>query len=906
MPTLSLLLTSNMSGTILLLTINMYRLREWLTRVTGGFGARRSDDELGGELRFHLEMLEERHRALGLDPAAARRAARLELGGDAQIAEAWRDQRGLPFVDTLRQDVRYGLRMLRRAPGFTLAALMTLALGIGANTAIFTVVDAVLFRPLPYAAPERLVTVGDRNPQGFSSEVAWATVFDWQRRSRSFDSLAMLRFWQPTLVTNGEGERLGGLRVSWNYFDMLGVRPALGRGFTADDDRRETSPVVLLSDGLWRRRFGADPAMLGRTVLLNGRDYRVVGVMPGSFEPLDAERYYNATAEVWTSLGYDLASTPCRSCTHLRAFGRLARGVTLAAATAEMNAIREEIRREYPREYEAGTIAVVPLAHALTGNVQAALYVLLGAAGFVLLIACANVANLLLARSVSRQRELALRAVLGAGRGRIVRQLLTESLMLSAGGAVAGVLLAWFVVQGLDALAPVSLPRLDHVAIDGRVLGFTALVAVLTGLFFGLLPAWHGGTAAGAQALALDSRGSVGRGSRTRAVLVVADLVLALVLLAGAGLMLRTVAVLTRASPGFDASRFLTLRFSLTGNAYMGETGDRAVLAFQDRLLEHLRAVPGVAGAALAGQIPFGGVDDCWAFHARDRMKPNPADDPCVERYGISRDYLRVMDIPILAGRAFDDTDSATSAPVILISQATARAVWGSSNPIGAQVRIGSSTRWRTVVGVVADVHHDDLTTPPRPAMYNPQAQITGGYFAVVVKSAGNDAAALAGPVRAVLRQLDPSIPVYQIATLSTLVAKSAAQRLFVTRLLGGFAIVALLLAAIGLYGVVSHGVAQRTRELGVRIALGAQRHDVLRAVLSSGLLLVGIGVAGGLAAAVAATRFLGALVFGVSPMDPATFAGAAALLIVVALAAHWVPARRALRIDPATTLRAE
>jgi predicted permease len=881
------------------------KIREWLGRLGGAFGAGRRERELGRELQFHREMLEERHRGRGLDADAARRAARIELGGDAQILEAWRDQRSLPFIDTLRQDVRYGFRMLRRGPGFTAAALVTLALGIGANTAIFTVVDAVLLRPLPYAAPGRLVTLGDRDPQGFSSEVAFATVMDWRARSRSFESLAMMRFWQPTLVTSGEGERLPGARVSWNYFDVLGVRPALGRGFTVEDDRTDRSRVVLLSDALWRRRFGADPSVLGRTVVMSDREYRVIGVMPASFEPLDAERYYHVTADVWTPLGYGLADFSCRSCVHLRAFGRLARGVTLTNATAEMNAIRTQMRREHPGDYEAGAIAVVPLRDALTGNVQAALYVLLGAAGFVLFIACANVANLLLARSVTRQRELALRAILGAGRARIVRQLLTESVMLSAGGALTGVVLAWVLVHGLEALAPVSLPRLEHIAIDGRVLAFTAAIAVLTSVFFGLVPAWRGAAAGTGRALAIDSRTSVGGRSHARAVLVVADLVLALVLLAGAGLMLRTVAALTRTSPGFDASRILSLQFSLVGKAYADKA---AVVAFQDRLVEKLRAVPGIAGAALAGQVPFGGIADCWGFHANGRMKPSAADDPCVERYGITRDYLSVMDIPVLAGRGFNETDSATAQPVILISQATARAVWGADNPIGAQVRIGIGPpgRWRTVIGIVADVHHDDLTAPPPPAMYTPQTQITDGYFTAVVKSTGGDAAAVAAPARAVLRGLDSSIPVYQVATLPSLIGKAAAQRLFVMRLLGGFAIMAVLLAAIGLYGVVSYGVAQRTREVGVRMALGAQRGDVARLVLSSGLSLVAIGVTGGLAAAVVATRFLRTLVFGVKPVDPVSFAGAAALLTIVALAAHWVPVRRALRIDPARALRAE
>jgi putative ABC transport system permease protein len=881
-------------------------VREWLARAAGAFGGGRKDRELGQELQFHLEMLEERHRARGLDAAASRRAARLELGGDAQIAEAWRDQRSLPFLDTLAQDIRYGARMLRRSPGFTAAALVTLALGIGANTAIFTVVDAVLLRPLPYAEPDRLVTVGDRNPEGFSSNVGFATVLDWRERSRSFEHLAMMRGWLPTLVTNGEAERLPAVRVSWNYFDMMGVHPTLGRGFTADEDRPDHWRVLLLSDGLWRRRFGADPSVVGRTVVMNDREYRVIGVMPASFEPLDAERYYNASAELWAPIGYDLkGDSSCRSCQHLRGFGRLRRGVSVADATAEMNAVREQMRREHPDDYEAGAMAIVPLRDAVTGNVQSALYVLLAAVGFVLLIACANVANLLLARSVTRQRELALRAVLGAGRARIVRQLLTESFMLSAGGAAAGVLLAVMAVQGLSAFAPVSLPRLDHIAVDARVLAFTAAITILTSVLFGLVPAWHGAAAGAQRTLAVDSRGSVGGRSRVRSVLVVADLVLAFVLLAGAGLMMRTVVALTHTSPGFNSSRILSLQFSLVGKAY---AEDPAVVVFQNRTLEKLRAIPGVASAALAGQIPFGGNGDCWGFHANGRMKPNPVDDPCVERYGITRDYLSVMDIPIAAGRGFDETDTAAGQVVILISQSTARTVFGQDNPIGAQVRIGNATRgpWRTVVGVVGDVHHDDVTEPLAPAMYVPQTQFTDSYLTAVVKTATVDPATVAAAARAALRDLDPTVPVYQVATLSSLIDKAGSQQVFVMRLLAGFAIVAVLLAAVGLYGVVAYGVAQRTREVGVRMALGAQRADVTKLVLSSGLSLVAIGVAAGLGAAFAATRYLGTLVFGVSPVDPPTFAAAAAVLTVVALAAHWIPIRRALRIDPSSALRAE
>ena len=884
-------------------------LRELALRAAAAVGlTRRSarEQDLDQELQFHREMLEAKHRAAGLDAGAARRAARLDLGGPPQIAEAWRDQRGLPILETLWQDIRYGARMLRRTPGFTAAALLTLTLGIGANTAIFTIVDAVLLRPLPYPAADRLVTIGDRNAAGYSSNVGFTTVVDWRERSKSFDQLALMRGWQPTLVVNGEAERLAAVRVSWNYFDMMGVGPALGRGFTAADDHPQTWRVLLLSDSLWRRRFNADPSIVGRSITMNDRQYQVIGVMPAGFEPLDAIRYQNVAAEVWAPIGYEVGGdSACRSCQHLRGFGRLKPGVSVAAATAEMDVIREQMRKEHPQEYEAGSIAIVPLRDALTGNVRTALLVLLGAVGFVLLIACANVANLLLARSVTRQRELTLRSVLGAGRRRIVRQLLTESLMLSVTGAALGVALARIAVDGLVRFAPVTLPRLDRVAIDARVLLFTAAVALVTGVLFGLVPALRGASAGLQQTLATDSRTSVGGSSRAQSALVVADIVLALVLLAGAGLMLRTVVSLTRTSPGFVADGVLTLQYSLVGQAY---AEDAAVVSFQDRTLEKIRALPGVASAALTDQVPFGGNYDCRGFHAKGRMKPNTVDDPCLERYGVTSDYLRVMGIPLLRGRFVSPQDVATSQPVIVVSEATAKLVWGNDDPIGSEVRFGNAEKgtWYTVVGVVGDVHHEDVTQPVTAAFYHSEAQFTDSYLVALVKASNGDPATLGAGVRQVLRELDPTVPVYQIDTLPAMVEQASAQRLFVMRLLAGFAIVAVLLAAVGLYGVVSYGVSQRTREMGVRVALGAQRRDVMRLVLSGGFVLVAVGLVLGLAAAIAATRFMDALVFGVSPVDPPTFLGAAGVLTIVALAAHWVPVRRALRIDPAQALRAE
>ena len=886
--------------------------KELLARLAAFAAPRNRERDLREELAFHRHMLDERARRTGLDPAAARRAAQLALGGEQQIVEAWRDQRGLPFLDTLGQDLRYGLRMLRRSPGFAATAIATLALGIGASTAIFSIVDAVLFRPLPFADSDRLVTVGDRNPDGSSSNAGFQTMMAWRDRSRTLEGFAGTRPWTPTLATNGEGERIQAVRVSWNYFDLLGVRPLIGRTFTpADDNARgdDWPAYALLSESLWRRRFGGDPAIVGRTASLNDRPYRIVGVMPGSFESLDSEKFYNAQTELWAPIGSYMSGTPasgsCRGCAPLKVFARLRPGVSIATATSEMNAIRAGLQRADPGGYETGSITLVPLRRALTNDVRTTLLVLLGAVVFVLLIACANVASLLLARSMTRQHELTIRAALGAGRARIVRQLLTESLLLAGIGGTAGLMVAAFGVRGLAALAPGTLPRVDTAAVDARVLAFTAVVTLLTSIACGLLPAWRAADRRGRRSLAADTRAAVGRSSRAGSLLVVGDLALALVLLAGAGLMLRTLAAFTHADPGFSADGVLTLRFALTGRAY---PSDEASIAFQGRLLERLRALPTVQSVAVAGYVPFAGVDGCWAFHAQGRMQPNPADDPCVARYSFSGDYFRAMNIPVVAGRAFTPEDSAASRRVILVSASTARLIWGSASPIGAQVRIGSATTgpWRTVVGVIGDVHDGDLTAPPAPAMYTPETQVTSAYLTLVARSRNGDAASLAPDTRAVIRALDPLVPVYGVAPLSSLVRQSAAERVFVMRILSAFAAAAVLLAAVGLYGLVAYNVAERTREVGVRVALGARPADITRVVLGGGASTVALGVAGGLAMAVAATRFLGSLVYGVSVTDPTTFALSTAFLAAVALVAHAVPLGRALRVDPSSALRAE
>jgi putative ABC transport system permease protein len=872
-------------------------------RLAGFLTRRGRDDWLRDELQFHREMLESDLLSQGFDPESARREARLRLGGRRQIEEAWADQRSLPAFESVGQDVRYALRTFVRAPGFAAAALATLALGIGANTAIVSVVHSVLLRPLPFANPDRLVVWGDREPDGSLSNVGYTTFHDIRERARAFDSLAVVRSWSPTLSIAGEAERVPAMRVSWNYFSMLGVTPALGRGFRPDEDAPERWRVLILSDQLWRRRFGGDPGVVGRTVRMNDRDYQIVGVMAPDFERLISAQFYQP-AEMWAPVGYD-TSLPdaCRTCQHLKGIGRVREGLTLNQAVADLNAIRVQLEAEHPSEYAAAEMGVSRLHQVIAGPVRPALIVLLGAVAFVLLIACANVANLLLARAVNRSREMAIRAALGAGRGRLARQLLTESLLLGLAGGTLGVGVAAGLLRSISTIAPVAIPRMDHASIDVTALGFVLVVSIVVGLLFGLVPAVRGSAAGLIAGTIADARTVVGgRVEHLRHLLVVADLALALVLLAGAGLMIETVARLMRVDPGFNPAGVLTLQFSLVGEAYRE---DAAVVTFQQQVLEGVRALPGVEEVALAGQIPLGGNHDTWGFHIEGRVFPNPAEAPSVERYSVTPDYFRLMEIPLLRGRLFTDSDRPNASPVLLLSETTAKSLWGGEDPIGQRVRVpGVRSPLRTVVGIVGDVHHYRLDETARPQMYLPQSQVTDSFLVLTVRSNVADPSRLTASIRSVLRSLDPAVPVYEVANLSDLVSRSYAARRFVLLLLTGFAGIALLLAAIGLYGVVSYTVLQRTREVGLRIALGARPADILRMVFGSGLRTIVAGLITGLLGALILTRFLESLLFGVQPSDAATHAGAIFVLVVVTAAAHLIPLRRALRIDPAVALR--
>ena len=883
----------------------MSRLRELTSRAIALVRrSRREPDlrDLDAELQFHLESLEQDLRARGLTPEEARRQARIRLGGVTRTVEAYAEQRTLPALEMLAQDAAYAARVLARSPGFAVAALLTLALGIGANTAIFSVVHAVLIRPLPFDGADRLVFVG--GDDGRAETIGFTTIEDVAAKTRMLDRIVAFRGWNPTLIAGGEAERLDGMRVGWTWFSTLGVRPALGRDFAAAEDAPERWRVAIISDGLWRRRFGGHPDVIGRHVRMDDVDYEIIGVLPRDFEPLISTHFYEA-AEIWAPLGYERSLPyPCRSCQHLRALARVVPAGTRAQAEAEVNAIRAELRAVYPNEYPPGRMSLVGLREELSGAVRPSLVVLLGAVTFVLLIACANVANLQVARSLARTREMAVRAALGAGRGRLVRQLLTESAVLGLAGGLLGVGLAAALIRILPSLAPAGVPRLDHANLDVAVLAFAAGLSLLSGLTLGVIPALRASSADLRTGIAAGARTSAGPAAlRARRALVVADVAVALVLLCGAGLMLRTISSLMRVNPGFEASGVATVQFALTGEKY-GE--DPQLIAFQTRLVDRVRALPGVEGAAVAGQVPMAGDFDRFGFHIQGHERPNPSEDPSAERYSVTPDYFRVMRIRLLRGRLLTEHDTAGAAPVMVISESAA-ALWEGADPVGGWVRIGGiDGPWRTVVGIVGDVHHADLTAPPAPQMYLPQAQMTDAFLVLVARVAAGEPARLAPAIRGVLRELDPSIPAYEASPLSDLVARSYADRRFLFQLLGAFAVVALLLAAVGLYGVVSCSVTERSREMGLRIALGASRRDILRLFAGSGSATVAVGLGIGTLLALIGLRIMRSLLFDVRATDPATFAAAAGALAMVAIAAHWFPVRRALRIDPAAALRQE
>jgi predicted permease len=805
-------------------------------------------------------------------------------------------------MQTLWQDLRYGARMLWGKPGFTLVAALTLALGIGASAAIFSVVNPILFEPLPFPQAGRIAMIWDHGPGGSRQDVTFGAYRELARRSRSFDALAVMRSWQPTLTGSAEPERLDGQRVSASYFRVFGIPPGLGRDFDSSDDRPGGPKVAIITDNLWRRRFGGDGAIIGRQITLDDESFTVIGVAPGAFENV-----LSPSADVWTLLQYDSTLPTFQSREwghHLRLVGRLRTGVGMDQASQELDTIARAPMQEFSRprwsSLDKGLI-VNSLQDEVTRGVRPALLAVLGAVLLLLAIACMNVANLLLARGAQRRGEFAVRAALGAGHARIIRQLLTESLLLAALGGVLGMMVAGFGIDALVALSPPGLPRVGAVRLDGAVLAFGLGVTTLVGLVVGLIPALRASRSDLRSALQESAgRGAGGRQLMRRA-LVVAEVALAFVLLAEAGLLMRSLQRLFAISPGFETEGLLTMQVNVSGRRF----DTAATHRFFAEALEASRSAPGVTAAAFTSQLPLSGELDEYGANFED-------DPPTVGyssfRYTVSPGYFEMMGIPLRRGRLLDARDVAGAPPVALISESLAQRKFSGQDPIGRRVRLGpAGGQFHTIVGVVGDVKQASLAASQADAFYTTPEQwrFADNAMSLVVRSRG-DAAALAPAVRNAIWSVDKNQAIARIATMGELLARSAAERRFALILLETFGLVALTLAATGIYGVLSGSVVERTREIGLRLALGASRNQILAMVLRQGMTGAGLGVIIGLGGAVVATRAIVTLLFGVSRLDTMTYLGVMALLLGVATIACLVPAWRAARVDPAVTLRAE
>jgi putative ABC transport system permease protein len=806
------------------------------------------------------------------------------------------------------QDIRFGLRMLLKTPGFTLVAIFTLALGIGASTAIFSAVNPILFEPLPYPHADRVMTIWYAGADGSRAAQAFGNYRELAARSRSFESLAVMKLWQPTMTGPAEPERFNGQSVSASYFRALGTPPALGRDFDPADDRFQGPHVVILSDGLWRRRFGGDPSIIGRRVTLDDNLYTVVGVMPGGFENVLAP-----SSEIWRLLQYD-SSLPAQGREwghHLRMVGRLRPDVGTDQAGRELDQIARNPAGEFPRQpgsqMNQGLI-MDSLQDDVTRGVKPALQAVIGAVLLALLIACVNVMNLLLARGARRRGEFAVRAALGAPRTRMIRQLITESLLLALIGGALGMVIAEIGVEALVAVSPPGLPRVGAIGVNGHVFIFAVGVSALTGLMVGLIPALSESGVDLRAGLQQSSRSAAGARQWTRRALVVAEVALALVLLASAGLLLRSLQRLFAVAPGFDASNMLTMQVQTYGRRY---DDDSVCNRFFAQALEGVRQVPGITMAAFTSQLPLSGDDaqmDVYGVQIERNL--NPAERVAAYRYAVTPGYFETMGIPVRRGRLFDERDMA-SAPVrpVLVSESFAKTAFPGQDPIGQRVRFGgpADRPWDMIVGVVGDVKQASLAEPTAQAVYVPTAQWlwADGTLWLVARARG-DVAALSPAIRKAIWSVDKDQPIVRAAMMDDLLAATAAERRFALTLFETFGLVALALAAIGIYGVLSGSVNERTREIGVRLALGAQRRNVLGMILRQGLKLTLVGVGFGLLGSWAATRLLTKLLYGVSPTDPLTFAGVALLLTGVALIACYLPARRATKVDPLVALRQE
>ncbi|MBS1872177.1 MAG: ABC transporter permease [Acidobacteria bacterium] len=894
----------------------MRAVRRMWSRLRGVFTGGRRDSDMTAELESHIAMMTDDNIRQGMPPEEARRAAMLTFGSLESAKESVRDQRGLPWMETLAQDVRFALRMLRKNPGFAAAAMLTLALGIGANSAIFTVINAVLLRPLPYPGADRLVMVWESkhvDPNMFPDPEMVKTFKHWQpdnreldrwsRDNRSFDALAAFRAWTFSFTGSGEPERLDGALVTPGIFAVLGAQPALGRGFTPQENVVGNDRVAVISHRLWLRRFGGTPSALGTAVTLDGYPHQIIGVLPeGFYLHLPG---LEVAPDVLAPTAHDMS--PRRKWTIHPVGGRLKPGVSAEQAKADLQIAMKGLAAEQPRLYGGSTVNVIPMVEDMSETVRQALLVLAGASGCVLLIVCANMANLLLVRAIARRREAGIRAVLGASRGRLIQQTLAEGVVVAVMGGVLGLVLAQVGLRALTAITPEALlPRSNEIALDPRVFAFVLAASALTGLLIAAIPAWQGSRAYNRESLherlKEASRSIAGGSARVRRVLLVAEIALAMVLLTGAGLLIRSFARLIAVDPGFRADRALTLGMKL-GDAQAG--ADPKYAGFVDRTLDMVRRIPGVRSAAATNSLPMSwGFTETWGLEIEGR----PADGPPVSAYlrSVTPGYFETLSIPLRKGRPFTADDSGRQ--VAIVNEAMVRRYWpsaaaGSAEPLTRRVKVGE--HWREIVGVMANIKHDGQGAEVSPEIYVPYGSNPSPYASLIVRVDG-DPMSYASAIRTAIWTVDRNQAIENIQPFDRVLSKSVATPRFRLVLLGLFAGLALAVAVVGIYGVVAYAVSERTPEFGVRMALGANRASILRIVLGEALLLASIGIVLGLAIARATTKVLSAFLFSTSATDARTFTVVAAIMLAVALAASYIPARRATRVDPLAALRCE
>jgi putative ABC transport system permease protein len=881
-----------------------------VTRLRALFRREAVINDIEEELRLHIEMETEANIGRGMSPAEARREALRVFGNASSIKDVAYQVRGGGMLEAFLQDIRYGARVLLKHKGFTVVAVLTLALGIGANTAIFSVVNELLLRPLPYRNADQLVMVWEVTSKGRGENPTSRTNFrTWREQSKSFESMAAFTDQRLNLTGGGEPEEVAAQLATPELFHVLGIEPILGRGMTEEDARPGAPNVTVLSYGLWQRRFGSDPKIIDKPIMLNGSPFTVIGVMPANSQLYIKKRSSTGRpADLWAVLDMPTEGDAAIHGRFLSVVGRLKPGATLEQADAEIKTIEARLGEDDPSHSKGWSAQAIPLREQFVGNVRPALLILLGAVGFVLLIACANVANLLLSRAAAREKEIALRTALGASRMRVVRQLLTESVLLALAGGLLGLLFAWWGISALVMISPRDLINLQGVGINAAVLLWTLAITLVTGIIFGLAPALEATRLNLNDALKEGGKGAGGQGSRSqrlRSILVIAEVALALVLLVSAGLLVKSFVRLQKIETGFDTENVLTMVLRLPASKYKE---DSQMVAYFRQASERIGPLPGVRSVGIVNYLPlYGGPGTGTSFTIEGRPELPPEQRLSTEVRAVDHGYFNTMGIPVLRGRNFTDIEDREARHVVLISESLARKHFPGEDPIGKHIAVNifDKPNPTEIIGIVGDVKYGSLTDEAEPTAYFPHSELTYPFMTLVIRTNG-DPAAMAPAVERELRMIDPDQPVSDVRTMNQVMADTRARARFNTLLLGLFAGLATLLAAVGIFGVMNYSVALRTREIGIRMALGAQPARVLMLILKQGLLLTLIGIGIGLAGALTLTRVMSSLLFGVEATDPVTLAAIALLLMIVSLIACYIPARRATHIDPMIALRYE